>query len=99
MNDLAQRPGATPREGMPIMNFTSSIGLYALVGDKNSMADQISARIFQLEAMLAVTYGDLGVAFHDGLTDETKSNYMWCCHTIASEIRELYWEMKTGGSA
>ena len=83
---------------MKTMNFTASPGLYAIVGDRVDMCDQISARLSQLEAMLSAVYGESGQAFRQDLTESVQDNYMWACYATVSEIRQLFEAMTSGGA-
>lgn len=83
---------------MKTMNFTASPGLYAIVGDRGGMCDQISARLSQLEAMLSAVYGESGQAFRQDLTESVQDNYMWACYATVSEIRQLFEAMTSGGA-
>ena len=82
---------------MKTMNFTASPGLYSIAGDTADMANHISARLAQLEAMLNATYGDSGQGFRDDLTEAVQDNYMWACAMMAGEIRQLFEVMTEGG--
>lgn len=83
---------------MKKMDFTASHGLYALAGGTNDMANQLSARLVQLEAMLVTTYGESGRVFRDDLTGDTQDAFMWACYSLANEARQLFDEiMERGG--
>lgn len=71
--------------------FTSTPGVYAIVGTHLDIEDQLSARILQLEAMLGVTSGEQGATFRM-LSDEIPDNYMWACGSAIREIKQL-WEV------
>ena len=81
---------------MKTMNFTASPGLYAIVGDRGDMCDQISARLSQLEAMLALTYGDQRETFGNN-PDVMQDQFMWACGMMAGEIRQLFETMPERG--
>lgn len=56
--------------------------------DALAIADQLSARQSQLQALLAMTIGDAGAAFRS-LSDEHQDNYLWACEMLAREAQEL----------
>lgn len=83
---------------MKTMNFTSTHGLYLLAGNTNDMANQVSDRLAQLDAMLKTTYGESGQAFRDDLNEETQDSFMRACGSLAEEARQLFVEiMERGG--
>lgn len=53
------------------------------------IADTLNAKLSQLTAMLAVTYGCGGPTFRE-FNDEIQDNYMWACSDLADECRELF---------
>jgi hypothetical protein len=72
------------------LTFTAAGPVYGFApGVKaGDIVDQLNARQIQLEAMLAMTFGDTGEALRR-LSDGVQDNYMWACSMIAHEIREL----------
>lgn len=73
------------------MTFPSSPdALYHLDShaDAESIADQLLARQSQLQALLAMTYGDAGEVFRR-LNHTHQDNYLWACSMIAHEAQEL----------
>ena len=46
----------------------------------------------QLEALLAVTYGDLSGSFMN-MADEYKDGYLWACADLATNIKEALEEI------
>lgn len=68
--------------------FTATPGVYAIVGNSMALQDQISARTNQLNAMLAVTYGEVGESFRM-LADDIQDSYMYACSQISLEIAQL----------
>lgn len=68
--------------------FTSTPGVYAIVGTHLDIEDQLNARILQLEAMLNVTSGEQGETFRM-LSDVIQDNYMWACSSAIREIKQL----------
>lgn len=58
--------------------------------DERDICEQLTARQAQLAAMLAVMAGASNdLKEFDGLTDETKLNYLWTCETLAAECQQL----------
>lgn len=53
-----------------------------------AIADQLSARQSQLQALLAMTFGEAGEVFRR-LSDEHQDNYLWACKMLAREALEL----------
>lgn len=49
----------------------------------------LEEKLAQLDALLAVTYGEQGTSFRMH-NESLQDNYMWCCSRLATEIRELY---------
>ena len=72
------------------LTFTASGPAYGFAPgvETGDIVDQLNARQIQLEAMLAMTFGDTGEALRR-LSDGVQDNYMWACSMIAHEIREL----------
>lgn len=73
------------------MTFPSSPdALYNLDShaDAEAIADQLLARQSQLQALLAMTYGDAGEVFRR-LNHTHQDNYLWACSMIAHEAQEL----------
>lgn len=68
--------------------FTAPRGVYAIVGNSNNLEDQMNMRIGQLQAMLAMTYGEPGEAFRR-MNAEIQENYLWACTTMVNEIAQL----------
>lgn len=76
--------------------FTTVPGVYEVAGDKMVIADQIACRIQQLEAMLAMTFGESGGSFRN-MNDDLQDSFMWSCSSAITEIRQL-WELLEQGS-
>ena len=74
----------------PMTFPATSAPLYRLDRDAPPLAitDQLLARQFQLQALLAMTYGEQGDAFRT-LSDELQDGFMWSCSMLACEIRDL----------
>jgi hypothetical protein len=53
------------------------------------VGDLLEEKLAQLDALLAVTYGEQGASFRMQ-NESLQDNYMWCCSRLASEIRELH---------
>lgn len=64
--------------------------LYILADGVSSIAiaDQLSARQHQLDALLSMTYGEQGTAFRM-LSDDVQENFMWACNSLFDEIHQL----------
>ncbi|RTL42212.1 MAG: hypothetical protein EKK49_01170 [Rhodocyclaceae bacterium] len=74
----------------PLHFPATSSPLYRLDDETDAMAltDQMSARLAQLQALLAMTYGDAGDAFRR-MAQSHRDDYLWACYMIAGEVREL----------
>ncbi|WP_139379447.1 hypothetical protein [Zoogloea sp. LCSB751] len=73
------------------MNFPApSAPLYVLADnvDTLTLVDQLSARLAQLQALLAMTRGNAGDVFRR-MDAENQEHYLWACGMIADEAREL----------
>jgi hypothetical protein len=68
--------------------FTTVPGVYEISGSKMDITDQIACRIQQLEAMLAMTFGESGESFRN-MNDDLQDNFMWSCSSAIKEIRQL----------
>ena len=70
--------------------FDATGGLYALSGgaDRGDCLDQLTARIGQLRALLAVVCGE-GFEPFDGMSEKIKHEYLWACSMLANECSEL----------
>ncbi len=73
----------------PISAFTAVPGLYKIRVQRSEVRDQIHCRISQLEAQLAMTYGEQGEAFRS-MSDALQDSYMWACGMAIREIRQLW---------
>lgn len=73
------------------MNFTACNGLYVISPDAtaDSIHNQITARLTQLNVLLSSSIGESGFANRVGMTDQMKDEYLWTCSTIVEEVREL----------
>lgn len=74
----------------PPLTFTAAGPVYGFAPgvETGDIVDQLNARQIQLEALLAMTFGETGEALRR-LSDGVQDNYMWACSMIAHEIREL----------
>lgn len=73
------------------MNFPAPAGsLYVIASSADTLAliDQQSARLAQLQALLAMTRGNAGETFRR-MNAEYQEHYLWACGMIADEAREL----------
>ncbi|MBS0353970.1 MAG: hypothetical protein JSR83_08725 [Proteobacteria bacterium] len=75
----------------PDLTFTASDRLYRLHSNVNALTvtDQLSARLAQLSALLAMTRGEQGKAFRL-MNDQWQDSFMWACGTMAMEAQELF---------
>ncbi|RTL42129.1 MAG: hypothetical protein EKK49_01295 [Rhodocyclaceae bacterium] len=75
----------------PDLTFTASDRLYSLHSDVNSLTltDQLSARLAQLSALLAMTRGEQGKAFRL-MNAQWQDSFMWACGMMAMEAQELF---------
>lgn len=73
----------------PTSVFTAIPGLYEIKGKRMDIRDQINCRMAQLEAKIAMTYGESGEAFRN-LNDDLQDNFMWSCGMAIREIRQLW---------
>jgi len=73
--------------------FTTVPGVYEVTGDKMIISDQIASRIQQLEAMLAMTFGESGESFRN-MNDDLQDSFLWSCSSAITEIRQL-WDLLT----
>ena len=72
------------------LTFTAAGPVYGFVHgvEAGDISDQRAARQAQLEALLAMTYGETGEAFRI-MSEDLQEAYMWACGMIAQEVREL----------
>ena len=82
---------------MKTMNFTSTHGLYLLAGNTNDMANQVSERLAQLEAMLGTVCGESGRIFREEMPENAQEHFMWACLSMANEVRQLFAEIMERG--
>jgi len=57
-------------------------------GNETERLDVLTQKLAQLEAVLAMTYGDAGESFRN-MNDDLQDNYLWSCGTLARECKEL----------
>ena len=79
-------------------NFTASNGIYAIVGDRMEVTNQLNARIGQLDAMLSLTYGEQGETFRN-TNDTLQDDFMWSCSMAIQEIQQLWYVIQTMADA
>jgi hypothetical protein len=80
-----------PKQDYILVNIDATGALYAIRNGKDlddNVKFQLSARIAQLDAMLALTTGE-GHKTFEGLNSELQNNYLWACSMMATEIRVL----------
>jgi len=73
------------------LNFPAPAApLYVLANnvDTLTLVDQLSARLAQLQAMLAMTRSNAGEMFRR-MDAEYQEHYLWACGMIADEARDL----------
>jgi len=72
------------------MTFTAATGIYQLSPDAHEIdiIDQLHARQTQLDAMLAMTFGEAGENFR-GMSEVRQDIYMGACASAADEIQQL----------
>lgn len=73
------------------LNFPAPAApLYVLADnvDTLTLVDQLSARLAQLQAMLAMTRSNAGEMFRR-MDAEYQEHYLWACGMIADEARDL----------
>lgn len=72
------------------MTFTAAAGIYLLSPSVRELdiVDQIHARQTQLDAMLAMTFGEAGELFRE-MSDTRQDLYLGACASAADEIRQL----------
>lgn len=75
----------------PNLTFTASDRLYSLHSNVNALTvtDQLTARLAQLTALLAMTRGEQGKAFRL-MNDQWQDSFMWACGMMAMEVQELF---------
>lgn len=83
------------------MSFPApSAPLYVLAdnADTLTLIDQLSARLAQLQALLAMTRSNAGQMFRR-MDAEYQEHYLWACGMIADEARELMGRIEGRGFA
>lgn len=90
---MSQNTITTEISGNAKSKFTTVPGVYEVAGNKMVITDQIACRIQQLEAMLAMTFGESGESFRN-MNDDLQDNFMWSCSSAIKEIRQL-WDLLT----
>lgn len=75
----------------PDLTFTASDRLYSFHSNVNALtvSDQLSARLAQLTALLAMTRGEQGKVFRL-MNDQWQDSFMWACGMMAIEAQELF---------
>lgn len=79
------------KQGHIPVNIDATGDLYAIRNGKDlngNVRNHLSARIAQLDAMLALIIGE-GHEIFEGLNSELQNNYLWACAMMATEIRVL----------
>lgn len=82
----AQPPAPEPR----LLGFPATMGVYSMSprASSDDVYNHLSARLSQLSAMLAMTFGGGYEAFKSN-SDCTQENYLWACSMLADECEEL----------
>jgi len=72
------------------MGFTAAANIYRLSPDacEIDIIDQLHARQTQLDAMLALTFGEAGKHFRE-MNEVRQDIYMGACASAANEIQQL----------
>jgi hypothetical protein len=84
-----------PTEFPPFNRFVYDIAHGVSADD---MTWTISTKLAHLDALLARSYGDSGQAYRM-LDDQSQSDYLWACSTLASECRALFEQMSARRAA
>ncbi len=65
-------------------------------GNVTDRLDKLHQKLAQLEAVLAMSYGDAGESFRN-MNDDLQDNYLWSCGTLATECKELALSLTSTG--
>jgi hypothetical protein len=65
-------------------------------GNETERLDVLTQKLAQLEAVLAMSYGDAGESFRN-MNDDLQDNYLWSCGTLARECKELALSLASTG--